>query len=343
MMKPYLTKVLAGENLERQEAQTAMQVIMSGQATEAQIGAFLTALRCKGETAEEIAGFAAAMRECAAAIAPKAKRRMDVVGTGGDMKGTFNISTTVSFVLAAAGITVVKHGNRAVSSACGSADVLTAMGVRIDLAPSQMENIIDDIGIGFLFAPVFHQAMKHAAGPRRELGFRTVFNVLGPLTNPAKANYQVLGVYEAGLLPKMAQALQVLGVDRAMVVHSDDGMDEFSVNAPTQVAEVREGKILQYTVDPRDYGLQGGDLTPYCGGDGARNAVIIEEILAGKPGPQRETVLINAAAGLLVAGEVADLAEGIKKAAELIDSGAAAAKLAAFRQRTQQAGEMKSC
>jgi len=336
MFKEYLAQVIMGEDLSQEEAQQAMGHIMSGQASEAQIGSFLTALRMKGTSSVEIAGFAATMRQFSLPIRCLSDDLLDTCGTGGDGKGTFNISTVAAFVLAGAGVTVAKHGNRGLSSSCGSADVLTALGVKVDLPPSAVELTINALGIGFMYAPVFHQAMKYAAKPRKELGFRTVFNILGPLTNPAQASRQLIGVYERDLTVKVAEALADLGIRRAMVVHSFDGMDEISSTTPTEVAEVKEGKIKNYVIDPRDYGFVPCDQAEYRGGSPEDNARIARSILQGEKGPKRDIVLINAAAALVVAGKAGDLKEGLALAAASIDSGAGLAKLEALRDMTQR-------
>lgn len=332
MLKEVLAKVIQGENLSREAARQAMGHIMSGQASEAQVGAVLTALRMKGVTAAEIAGFADTMRKNAANIRPRQADLIDTCGTGGDGKNTFNVSTTVAFVLAGAGLAVAKHGNRGVSSSCGSADVLIALGVEVDLQPQAVEQTINETGIGFLFAPVFHQAMKYAAKPRKELGFRTVFNLLGPLTNPAQASRQLLGVYEPELTAKAAEALVSLGVQRAMVVHSYDGMDEISTAAPTHVSEVNGGNIRHYVLNPADYGFTAPEASAYRGGQPEENAAIVLDILRGEPGPQRDIVLLNAAAALVVGDKAADIREGLALAASSLDSGAAMSKLEALRQ-----------
>jgi anthranilate phosphoribosyltransferase len=337
MFKNFLGRVVTGEDLSRAEAQQAMLTIMSGQASTAQIGAFLAALRMKGETSTEIAGFAETMRNQAEPLDCSGDL-LDTCGTGGDQAGTFNVSTTAAFVLAGAGVKVAKHGNRGVSSSCGSADVLTALGVAVDLAPAVVAQAIREVHMGFLYAPTFHKAMKYAAGPRKELGFRTVFNLLGPLTNPAQANRQILGVYDKGLTQKTAEALAALGVKRAMVVHSHDGLDEISTQAPTQVAEVNRGAITNYVIDPADYGFTVGGKDVYQGGTPEENAQISLAILQGQSGFKRDIVLLNAAAGLVVADKAESLADGLILAAHSIDSGAALGKLEelkAFSQRCQ--------
>ena len=331
MFKEYLARVVGGENLARVEAKEAMHLMMSGGVSDAQIGSFLTALKIKGETGSEITGFAETMRAHSTRISPAKTDIIDTCGTGGDLKGTFNVSTTVAFVLAGAGVTVAKHGNRGVSSACGSSDVLTALGVRVDLPPECTAQAIDEIGIGFLYAPVFHKAMKQVAKPRQELGFRTVFNLLGPLTNPANASCQLIGVYNRSLILKVADALQGLGLKRAMVVHSLDGLDEIATSAPTEVAELINGEIKSYLIDPREYGFAQAKLEDYCGGSPADNAAVVISILEGESGPKRDIVLLNAAAALLGAGRAETLQAGIAMAEVSIDKGAALAKLEALR------------
>ena len=327
MLKNALNQVIAGENLSPQEARESMQTIMSGEASDSQIGALLTALRMKGETCEEIAGFAETMRHHTVKVNCRETNLLDTCGTGGDKKGTFNISTAVAFVVAGAGVSVAKHGNHGVSSTSGSADVLKALGVKIDLAPQAIADVINEAQIGFLYAPVFHPAMKYAGKPRRELGFRTVFNVLGPLTNPLSAERQLLGVYDSSLTHKLAEALLQLKVRRAMVVHGLDGLDEISTTAPTQISEVVDGKILSYVLDATDYGIPAADMRELSGGSPDDNAVIITGILQGHKGARRNLVLLNAAAALVVAEKAETIREGLLLAAKSIDSGAALSKL----------------
>lgn len=336
MFQERLNDVITGRHLSRSEAQQVMQLIMAGAASEAQIGALLTALRMKGETSEEITGFTEAMRSYAVKAQSAQRELVDTCGTGGDRKGTFNISTTVAFVVAGAGVAVAKHGNHGVSSACGSADVLSALGIRIDLTPDQVVQSIASQQIGFLYAPVFHPAMRYAGKVRRELGFRTVFNMLGPLTNPLGTQRQVLGVYDRNLTQKLAEVLQALGVTHAMVVHGLDGLDEISTASPTQVSEVADGNIKTYIIEPRDYGFAPCDPQSYTGGTPSDNAKLIRGILQGQRGPQRDVVLINAAAALVVAGKTEDLREGILLSAKSIDSEAALDRLEALRQFSQQ-------
>lgn len=331
-----LAKVLAGRDLTAAEAEAAMDVIMSGAATPAQVAGYLVALRMKGETPAEIAGSARAMRRHATPVRTRRQGVMDTCGTGGDGRHTFNISTVAAVVVAAAGVPVAKHGNRSVSSRCGSADVLEALGVRLDLDAAALGRCLDEVGIAFLFAPRLHGAMRHAAGPRRELGVRTIFNLLGPLTNPAGARYQLLGVYAAELVEPVARVLVDLGVERALVVHGAPGLDEMSVCGPTVVARVEGGSVTLGRVEPADAGLPVYPLEAIAGGDPAHNAAIARQVLEGRPGAYRDAVLLNAAGALLAAGRVADLREGVAVAARTIDSGAALAKLQAWVRRTQE-------
>ena len=326
-----------GLSLSEEEAAQVMEEIMTGQATPAQIGAFLAALRMKGETAAEIAGMARVMRAQARRVPTDASLEplVDTCGTGGDGRGSFNVSTAAAFVAAGAGARVAKHGNRAMSSRCGSADVLEALGAKIDLAPDQVLFCLREAGVGFMFAPAFHPAMAFAAGPRREMGIRTVFNVLGPLTNPAGAQRQLLGVAEAALGEKMAHVLLRLGCQHAMVVHGEDGLDELSIAGPSLVWEVRGGQVRSYNITPEDAGLQRAGTEAVQGGSPQENAAAMREVLAGKAGPLREIVLLNAGAALVVAGKAPDLPGGVALAAESIDSGAARRCLERFIQVTQ--------
>ena len=341
MFKELLQRVVAGEDLNRQQAQEAMRAIMSGEVGETALAAFLTALRMKQETPEEVAGFAAAMRQLAQPL-QVAGGTLDTCGTGGDGAGTFNISTTVAFVLAGAGVKVAKHGNRGVSSKSGSADVLQALGVEVELPPAAVAKCIEETGIGFLFAPQFHMAMRHAAKTRRELGFRTVFNLLGPLTNPAGAEYQLLGVYQRSLTRVVGEALAALGAKRAMVVHSLDGLDELSTAAPNQVTEVVEGKVNSYLLDAADLGFASAKIEDYIGGTPVENAVITEAILRGEKGPKQDVVLLNAAAALLVTGKAETLLEGVEMGRRILESGAALAKLEELRRVSQKVKELSA-
>ncbi len=323
-----IARVIEGEHLDRNAAAEVMTEIMSGQATPAQIGAYLVALRMKGETVDEITGSARVMREMATRVAIDSPLVVDTCGTGGDKSGTFNISTTVAFVVAGGGITVAKHGNRSVSSKSGSADVLVSLGVNIDTPPEKVADCINEIGIGFLFAPLFHGAMKHAIGPRREIGVRTLFNVLGPLTNPAGAGYQVLGVYDSALTDTLAQVLMALGSQHCFVVHGMDGLDELTTTGPSRIAEGKGGEVAAYTITPEEVGLPVAQPSDIAGGNADANAEITRQILAGFKGPRRDIVLLNAAPAFIAAGKAANLVEGIACAAEAIDSGRAEAKLA---------------
>ncbi len=345
-MRECLEKVVAGENLTREQASAAMRVMMSGEASESQVGAFLTALKIKGETSEELAGMAETMRAFAVPVVTKTGAPLlDTCGTGGDGKRTFNISTTVAFVVAGAGVRVAKHGNRGVSSASGSADVLENLGVKVDLPAEVVARSIDTIGIGFLYAPSFHTAMRYVAKPRRELAMRTVFNVLGPLANPAGADCQLLGVYERPLVEKVANTLAVLGgVKRAMVVCSGDGMDELSLFAPNYVAHVKDGQVAYEVIEARDYGLDDCDAAALLANSAEESAACVLGVLRGEGGARRKMVLLNAAAALLVYGRVATLAEGVELAKQSIDSGAALAKLTQLKAFTQrEAGDMLAC
>jgi len=326
MIREAIGALVSGRSLTMEESSSVMEEIMEGKATPAQLGAFLTALRIKGETAEEIAGLASVMRAKATRVLT-AEPVLDIVGTGGDGANTFNISTTAAFVVAGAGLKVAKHGNRAASSQCGSADVLEALGVRIELNAEQVQRCIEQVGIGFMFAPAFHPAMKHAAVPRREIGIRTVFNILGPLTNPASARAQVLGVADRMLVEKMALALRGLGCHHALVVHGEDGLDEITINGQTQVYEVKDGSIKIYSISPEDLSLARADLSSLRGGTVTENAAILRSVLTGAPGPRRDVVLMNAAAALLAGDRVDTLQRGVALAGEVIDSGHALAKL----------------
>ncbi len=329
-VKESIARLLEEQDLGENEAEEVMEQIMTGQATPAQIGALLVALRIKGETVEEVTGFARAMRRSAIHIHPHSHLVMDTCGTGGDGRGTFNISTATAFLAAGAGLTVAKHGNRSVSSRCGSADVLAALGVQLDLAPQEVQDCIDEVGIGFLYAPALQPAMKHAIGPRREVGIRTVFNLLGPLTNPAGAQAQVLGVYDGTLTELVAHVLAALGCRSAFVVHGADGLDELSTTGPNRVTRLKDGQIGTFTLDPEELGLPRASLEDLRGGDAAENAAIIRRVLSGEKGPARDVVLLNAAAALVAGGLAFELREGIDLAAESIDSGCAMAKLEAL-------------
>src|SRR5581483_3171554 len=329
------------ESLSRAEARDAMSEILAGACTDAQIAAFLVALHMKGETVEEIVGLAEAIRAAATPLDVRRNSTVDVsgterdalvdtCGTGGDASGTFNISTATALVVAGAGVRVAKHGNRSITSKCGSADVMEALGVNISLPPPQIAACLDSVGIAFLFAPAMHSAMKYVQPARRELRLRTVFNLLGPLTNPARTSAQVVGVYSADLVEKLAQALSMLGLHRAFVVHGQDGLDEITITGPTRIAEAREGIVRSYEVTPEEFNFQRASMEDISGGDATDNAKIIREILQGIASPRRDIVLLNAAAALVAAGQANHLSEALPLAERSIDSGSAAAKLEAL-------------
>lgn len=333
------------QSLSREEARGVMAEVLAGECTDAQIAALLVALHMKGETVEEIVGFAEAIRAAATPWIIHQNSTVDVsgtgrdalvdtCGTGGDASGTFNISTATALVVAGAGVRVAKHGNRSVTSKCGSADVMEALGVNINLPPARLAACLEEVGIAFLFAPAMHSAMKYVQPARRELRLRTVFNLLGPLTNPAHASAQVVGVYSPELVEKLAEALSMLGLRRAMVVHGLDGLDEITITGPTRIAEVREGTVRSYEVTPEEFGMERAGLNDISGGDAAANAAIIREILGGKKSPRRDVVLLNAAAALVAASKADHLGDAVPLAAKSIDSGAAASKLAAMARFT---------
>ena len=342
MTSPIITEAVRAlverRDLTRIEAAAAMDAIMSGVSTNAQIAAFLTALRMKGETVEELIGFAQVMRQkvvkirarpddVAALTGTDRDMLIDTCGTGGDAAGTFNVSTATAFVVAGAGLRVAKHGNRSVSSLCGSADVVETLGVSLDLPPAKVGRCVEELGIGFLYAPLLHTAMKHVMAARREMGVRTVFNMLGPLTNPAGANAQVIGVYSPALTEPLARVLAELGTHRAFVVHGADGLDEISNTGESRIAEVREGLVRTVTVRPEDFGVTRASIGDLRGGDREQNAEIIRAILAGEPGPKRDIVLMNASAALVAGGRARDFKEGVELAARSVDAGAARQKL----------------
>jgi anthranilate phosphoribosyltransferase len=329
-MQAAIRAITERRDLSHIEMAEVMRLIMTGQATPAQIGGFLIGMRMKGETVAELSAAAQVMRELAARVDVGGPHLVDIVGTGGDGSSTFNISTASTFVVAAAGGRVAKHGNRAVSSKSGSADLLEAAGVRLDLQPGQVRKCIDEVGVGFMFAPMHHSAMKHAIGPRKEMGVRTLFNLLGPLTNPAGAPHQVLGVFSKDWVEPLAEVLKQLGSRHALVVHSQDGMDEISIAAPTDVAELKDGAIRCYEISPEAFGFTRGDLAAIKVADAQESLAIIRDVLAGKPGPARDIVVLNAGAAIYAADLVDTLAAGIAKAAEVIDSGAAREKLDAL-------------
>jgi anthranilate phosphoribosyltransferase len=330
MMQDALAQLLDGKDLERDEACRVMDTIMSGEATPAQIGGFLVALRLKGETADEIAGCAEAMRAHVLPVKPRREDLVDTAGTGGDGGKTFNISTAAALVAAAAGAGVAKHGNRSVSSQSGSADVLEALGFELDLPPERIAQSIDELGFGFMFAPTHHPAMKHAAPVRRELAARTVFNVLGPLTNPAGARAQIVGVYSPLLVPVIADVLAKLGARRAFVVHGAGGIDELSPAGPNLVYEVVDGDVHRREIDPADFGVERCDPAELRGGTAEENAVKIREVFAGANGGRRAAILLNAAGAIAAGGHAADLDEGFAIAREALDSGAAGERLEAL-------------
>src|SRR5437867_10825645 len=342
MTSPIITEavrvLIDRRDLTRIEAAAAMEAIMSGTATDAQISAFLTALRMKGETVEELIGFAQVMRlkvarvrtrgeETAALTGTDREMLIDTAGTGGDASGTFNVSTATAFVVAGAGLKVAKHGNRAMSSLCGSADVVETLGIKIELSPAKIARCVEEIGIGFLYAPLLHTAMKHVMTARREMGVRTVFNLLGPLTNPAGANAQVIGVYSPALTEPLARVLAELGTHRAFVVHGADGLDEISNTGESRISEVRGGVVRSVTVRPEDFGVTRAPIGDLRGGDREQNAEIIRAILAGEPGARRDIVLMNASAALVAGGRARDFKEGVEAAARSVDGGAARQKL----------------
>ncbi len=338
MLQEYIARVVDGEDLSAREARDALSVIMSGQATDAQIAGFLVALRVKGETVEEITGCAEAMREAATPIDVGGLDVVDTCGTGGTHKGTLNISTASALVTAGAGVPVAKHGNRGASSSWGSADVLDALRVNIAAPPEVVARCVREVGIGFLFAPSLHKAMKYAIGPRRELALRTVFNVLGPLTNPAGARRQVLGVFDASLVETIAEVLGRLGAVRAMVVHSDDGMDEISTCDRTFVAEVEGDRFETRYVEPEEFGLPRAHREDLTVNGVAESAEAVRSVLAGEPGPARDIVLLNAAAAIYVGGKADSLAEGLAAAADSVDSGRARDTLARLAEVSHEAG-----
>ena len=326
-MQAAIKKVLTRQDLTADEMNDVMRIIMTGEATPAQIGGFLVGLRMKGETVDEIAAAAKVMRELATGVKVSGDHVVDIVGTGGDGSNTFNISTACTFVVAAAGGTVAKHGNRSVSSKSGSADLLEAAGVKLDLNAEQVASCIKEAGVGFMFAPMHHSAMKHAIGPRKEMAVRTIFNVLGPLTNPAGAPNQLLGVFADELVEPLAEVLNKLGSHHVMVVHSEDGMDEISIGAPTKVAELKDGKVSTYTITPEQFGITETDITSLAVNSADESLAVIKKVLNNEAGPAKDIVKFNAGAAIYVAGLADSLEAGIKKAEEVIASGAAKAKL----------------
>ena len=327
-MQGAIKAVIEGRNLGLDDMQQVMKTIMTGEATPAQIGGFLVGLRIKGETVDEITAAASVMRELAAPVPLAVPHLVDTCGTGGDGANTFNISTACAFVTAAAGAHVAKHGNRSVSSSSGSADVLEAAGVKLDLTPDQVAACVSEIGVGFMFAPMHHSAMKHAIGPRKEMGVRTLFNVLGPLTNPAGAPNQVLGVFSDDWLVPLAEVLGKLGSRHVMVVHAQDGMDEISIAAPTNVAELKNGKVNRFEITPEQFGMQSSSLKTLAVSSAAESLEIIRAVFRNEAGPARDIVVLNAGAAIYTSGIVDSLEAGVKAAQDVIASGAAEAKLA---------------
>ena len=334
MIREAIGKVVDGEDLSQEEAAATMSEIMSGDATPAQIACFITALRLKGETVDEITGCARIMREKVTRIETQADLLVDTCGTGGDGAHTFNISTTAALVTAGAGLHIAKHGNRSVSSRSGSADVLKALGVNIEADAATVARCVDEVGIGFMFAPMLHPAMKYAIGPRREIGIRTIFNILGPVTNPAGAQVQVLGVYDAGLTETLANVLNNLGSRHVFVVHGGDGLDEITITDRTYVAELVDGQVRSFVIDPVDFGMSKADMSSLVGGTAEENAQITLDILKGERGPRRDIVLLNSAAAIAAGGKAANLIEGIQVAAESIDSGKALEKLELLKEKS---------
>lgn len=336
MIQEAIRQAIDKNDLSYETAKASMHEIMQGEATPAQIAAFLTALRMKGESIDEITACASVMRECCTKL-PHDMDVLEIVGTGGDEAYTFNISTVSAFVIAAAGVPVAKHGNRSVSSKCGAADLFEALGARLDLSAEQSAKILADVGICFMFAPCYHASMKHAAPVRREMGTRTIFNILGPLSNPAAATIQLLGVYDEKLIDPLAKTLKNLGVRRAMVVHGNDGLDEISLTATTQVCEINGDAITHYMLDPRDYEFILCKPEDLVGGDAVQNANIARAILSGDKGPKLDVILLNAGACIYMGGKADSLADGIKLAGQTIDSGEAMKKMEAFVRATNEA------
>lgn len=333
-----IKKTVSKQNLTAAEAETVLEQIMTGQCSDAQIAALLTALRMKGETVDELTGFAKVMRGKAAAVQPDRRASaaiggtereslIDTCGTGGDVSGTFNVSTATAFVAAGAGVRVAKHGNRSISSQCGSMDVVEALGVKVDLPAERIAECIDQVGIGFLPAPLLHDAMKYVALARRQMGIRTIFNMLGPITNPANAEAQLIGVYAADLTETLAEVLSRLGTRRAIVVHGSDGMDEITITGDTRVTELKDGQIINYTLRPEDLGVTPATLAEIQGGNATENAAHIRNVLSGQPGARRDIVLLNAAAAIAVSNRASTLEQGMKMSKESIDNGNALAKL----------------
>lgn len=337
MIKESIFDIVNEKNLSEETAANVMNEIMEGQATNAQIASFITALRMKGETISEITGFAKVMRNKSITLNINKDIIVDTCGTGGDSIGTFNVSTVTAFVIAGAGLTVAKHGNKAISSKCGSADVLQKLGIDITISPEKMKQCIEEIGIGFLFAPIYHKAMKFAITPRQEIGIRTVFNILGPLTNPAKANVCVLGVYDPDITNIMAEVLKNLGAKGAFVVHGEGGMDEITITGKSKITQLKNNKVETYYIHPRDFGFETAPLKEIMGGSPEENANILKDILNGAKGIKRDIVLLNSAAALVAADAADNIKDAVKIAEESIDSGKALAKLKAFIEFTRTA------
>jgi len=341
MIKESLQKLAERIDLSRDESRHAMMEIMSGEATDAQIAAFLMGLRQKGETIEEITGCAQIMRDMVTPVHTQHKIYVDNCGTGGDRKGTFNISTCAAFIVAAAGVPVAKHGNRSVSSLCGSADVLSALGAKIDCSVAISERCLNELNFCFLFAPLYHRSTRYAAPARQQMGIRTVFNIIGPMTNPALAPCYMMGVFNPEMPPMIAQVLLNLGVHRALVVHGVDGLDEITLAGDTKVAELCNGKIKEYYIEPRDFGLTTQSLNTIVGGDALRNAELFREVLNGKSGPHRDIVLMNAAAAILAGDGAINLQEAFNKAAQAVDSGSAIRLLNEFITLSNSTGDLQ--
>lgn len=336
MIKEAINRLVNREDLSADEAKAVFEEIMTGAATGSQIAGLLVALRIKGETVQEITGAAKVMREHAIKVGSRHKQILDLCGTGGDASCTFNISTTAAFVVAGAGIPVAKHGNRAVSSKCGSADLLEALGVKIELPLARLSECLNEIGMCFLFAPALHPAMKFAMPARRELGIRTIFNVLGPLTNPAGATHQLVGVYDEGLTEKVATVLAGLGTSHAMVIHSEDGLDEVSISGRTKVSELKAGKVRTYNISPEEFGIEKSKLSEIAGADIKFNAKLTEDVLSGKSGPHRDVAVFNAGCAIYTADRADDIKQGISIAARSIDEKAALRKLYLLREYTNR-------
>jgi len=335
MIQQAINNIVSGRHLTFDESSSVMDEIMTGSATPSQFGAFVTGLRLKGETSEEIAGMASVMQEKALTVEAESTI-VDTCGTGGDGSQTINISTIAAFVTVGAGLKVAKHGNRAITSSCGSADVLEAAGVKIDLGPEGVKQCINEVGMGFMFAPIFHPAMRFAGPLRREIGIRTVFNILGPLTNPARAKNQVLGIADPSLGLKMAEVLKRLGCLHALIVHGNDGLDEISISGPSQIWELKSGEIYEYTIAPEDFGIQQASSDEIRGGVAEENVEVMHKVLSGEHGPKRDIVLLNAAAAITAGNQADSLAEGLIIAQESIDSGRASSKLNALIDLSQQ-------